>query len=140
MTSNQDIEQLRLLAIFHYVVGGIIALFSLIPIVHVVIGLAIVTGAFDVPDQGEPPPEFVGWMFVIIGSVVILCGLTIATCVIIAGRRLARQTNYTYCLVVAAIECTFMPFGTVLGVFTIIVLMRPTVKTAFGVPEPVHVE
>ena len=38
-----------------------------------------------------------------------------------------------YCLVVAAVECIFMPFGTVLGVFTIIVLMRPGVKERFGV-------
>ena len=30
-----------------------------------------------------------------------------------------------------------MPFGTVLGVFTIIVLMRPSVKAAFGYPKVV---
>jgi hypothetical protein len=35
------------------------------------------------------------------------------------------------CFVVAAIECIFMPFGTVLGVFTIIVLSRPSVKALF---------
>ena len=33
---------------------------------------------------------------------------------------------------VAAIACMFMPFGTVLGVFTIIVLMRPSVKERFA--------
>jgi len=32
----------------------------------------------------------------------------------------------------AGVECMFMPFGTVLGVFTIIVLMRPSVKEIFG--------
>ena len=41
----------------------------------------------------------------------------------------------------AGIECMFTPFGTVLGVFTIIVLMRPEVKTMFGIvtappPQP----
>jgi hypothetical protein len=30
-------------------------------------------------------------------------------------------------------ECLWMPVGTVLGVFTIIVLMRPRVKRLFGV-------
>jgi len=29
-----------------------------------------------------------------------------------------------------------MPMGTVLGIFTIVVLMRPSVKTLFGVAEP----
>jgi len=37
-----------------------------------------------------------------------------------------------FCFVVACIECLFMPFGTVLGAFTIIVLMRPSVKNLFA--------
>jgi len=32
----------------------------------------------------------------------------------------------------AAVACAFGPFGTVLGVFTIIVLMRDPVKELFG--------
>ncbi len=36
-----------------------------------------------------------------------------------------------FCLVVAGVECAFMPFGTVLGVFTIAVLMRESVKELF---------
>jgi hypothetical protein len=31
----------------------------------------------------------------------------------------------------AGIECVFMPFGTVLGVFTLVVLTRPSVKPLF---------
>jgi hypothetical protein len=31
----------------------------------------------------------------------------------------------------AGIECMFTPFGTVLGVFTIITLVRPSVKEVF---------
>ena len=43
-----------------------------------------------------------------------------------------------YCLVMAGIECLFMPFGTVLGVFTIIVLMRESVKEMFKVNEVIE--
>jgi hypothetical protein len=32
----------------------------------------------------------------------------------------------------ACIECLFIPFGTILGVFTIIVLSRESVKTLFS--------
>jgi hypothetical protein len=40
-----------------------------------------------------------------------------------------------FCLAMAGIEAALcMPLGTVLGIFTIIVLMRPSVKQAFGVP------
>ncbi len=37
-----------------------------------------------------------------------------------------------FCLIVAGIECLLMPYGTVLGVFTIMVLMRESVKERFG--------
>jgi hypothetical protein len=36
----------------------------------------------------------------------------------------------------AGVACMFMPFGTVLGVFTIVVLLRDSVKELFGVAEP----
>jgi len=36
-----------------------------------------------------------------------------------------------FCLIVAGIICIFMPLGTILGVFTIIVLVRPSVKAMF---------
>jgi hypothetical protein len=42
-----------------------------------------------------------------------------------------------FCLVMGGVECLFMPFGTVLGVFTIIVLMQEPVKQLFGVNPPV---
>ena len=50
----------------------------------------------------------------------------------LVGRGLAQRKRYMFCLVVACVECLFMPFGTVLGVFTIIVLSRDSVKALFG--------
>jgi hypothetical protein len=50
---------------------------------------------------------------------------------ILAGRFLAQRVYYTFCFVVAALECIFVPFGTILGVFTIVVLQRSTVKEMF---------
>jgi hypothetical protein len=132
---SEDIQHLRLLSIFHYVAAGILAVFSFFPIIHLMIGIAIVTGAFDELENGTPPPAFFGWMFTIIPGAFILCGFSMAICVAIAGRRLKCNRSYMYCLVIAGIECVFMPFGTVLGVFTIIVLMRPTVKGLFGVDQ-----
>ncbi|TWU43241.1 hypothetical protein Q31b_22790 [Novipirellula aureliae] len=133
METNQDAEQLNLLTIFHYVVAGMVGLFSLFPILHLVIGIGIVSGAFDVPDSGTPPPAFLGWFFILIPLAMMLIGLAFAIAIAITGRKLARRSGYMYCLVIAGIECMLMPFGTVLGVLTILVLMRPSVKTMFGV-------
>ena len=70
----------------------------------------------------------------VIGAVGILAGLTLAVLTVAAGRRLAKYRSHTYCLVVAALLCLFMPLGTALGVFTLIVLMRPSVKQLFSAP------
>lgn len=128
---NQDEEHLRLLSIFHYVVGGMTALFACIPFIHLALGIALVSGAFPVQPGRQGPPPFLGWLFIGIASVFILAGWALAISIFTAGRLLARRSRYMYCFVVAAIECILMPYGTVLGVFTIIVLNRPSVKALF---------
>ena len=72
-------------------------------------------------------------MLVIFPLVIIFCGLTFAIFLAVAGRRLTQRTSYTFCLVMAGCECLLMPLGTALGIFTIIVLMRPSVKELFNV-------
>jgi len=138
MNQSQDVDHLRLLSIFHYIIGGIVGLFSLFPLIHLAIGIGILTGAFDNVDQDEPPPELLGWLFVLLPSFFIFMGLAMATCIVVAGRKLSRRTGHLYCLVIAGVECFFIPFGTVLGVLTIVVLTRPSVKTLFGLPGAQH--
>ena len=128
---DNDLEHLRLLSIFHYVVAGLAALFSLFPILHLTMGFMMATGRFG--DSDEPAMRVFGWAFVFIAGAMITAGLTYAACMVVAGRSLAAHVRYTFCFVMAAISCAFIPFGTVLGVFTLLVLLRPAVKQLFGV-------
>ena len=135
---NQDLEHLRMLSIFHYVMGGIGALAATFPCIHLTIGILLVVApeSLGTGNQG-PPPAFLGWMFVIVAAFMILVGWTMAICVVLAGRSLARQTRYGFCFAVGCILCLFMPLGTILGVFTLIVLSRDSVKQLFeGVRNP----
>lgn len=131
---NQDQEHLRLLTIFHYVCAGLAALFACFPIIHLVLGLMMALRP-EVFDHGKnAPPAFLGWFFVVFASIFIFLGWTFAALLAWAGRCLGQRKNYTFCLVVGGVACLFMPFGTVLGVFTIIVLSRPSVKVLFASP------
>ena len=132
---TQDKEHLRLLAVFHFVVAGLAFLFALFPILHLLVGIAIVSGAFDGP-AGEEVPTFFGWFFVLFAGGWILFGVAFALAIAFAGRALQARRRYTFCLVMAGISCIFMPFGTVLGVFTIVVLMRDSVKRMFAATSP----
>ena len=125
---NQDSEHLKLLAIFHYVAAGMLGLFACIPFIHFFMGLALATGTF--PDT-DPEAQPIGIFIMVFAGLFILAGWTLAVLIAYAGRSLQKRERYTFCLVVAGVECIFMPVGTVLGVFTIIVLMRDSVKALF---------
>ena len=140
MTSNQDQQHLNILSIFHYVVGGLTALFACLPIFHLAIGISMLSGGFGpAPSDEAFPMQLFGLLFVIVPAIIILLGWALAGAIVVAGIFLSKRQKYTYCLVVAGLECIFMPFGTVLGIFTIIVLVRPTVKALFEANPPINV-
>jgi hypothetical protein len=129
---NKDTEHLQLLAIFHYVVAGVAALCSFFPLLYSVMGGFLLYAAqHPGPNNQEPPPVFLGWIFIAVGAVFFLAGITMAICILIAGRCLSRRKGYSFALVIACIECLFVPFGTILGVFTIVALSRESVKALF---------
>lgn len=112
---NKETEHLRLLAIFHYVVAGLAALFSLFPLIYTTVGaIFIFVARHGTPKPGEElPPELLGWIFVGIGSLLFLVGIAMAICILMAGRSLALRRRYSFALVLACVECFFVPFGTI---------------------------
>lgn len=121
-------DDIHLLSIFHWVLAGLAALFSALPLLYVAMGVAMLQGKFDGRNQ---PPPFFGWMMVVMGIALMLLGLGYAALVAYAGRCVGRTRHWTFVIVVAALSCAFFPFGTVLGAFTIIVLSKPEVKSLF---------
>jgi hypothetical protein len=134
---NQDLEHLRLLSIFHYVVGGLTALFACFPLIHLTVGLVMLfaPASLEHGQHGAPNDPAIlramGLLFTIFAGGFILAGWSLAVCVFLAGGYLRRRRHYMFCLVIAALLCMMAPFGTVLGVFTIVVLLRPSVKLLF---------
>jgi hypothetical protein len=131
---NQDREHLQLLAIFHYVVAGLGALCSFFPLLYTTIGVIFIFAArHGTAKPGEDlPPEFLGWIFAVLGSLLFLIGIAMAICILITGRSLALRKRYSFVFVMACIECLFIPFGTILGVFTIVVVSRESVRSLFA--------
>ena len=132
----QDLQHLYLLKIFHYINAGLCFLFMLIPTIHITLGLTMVFDPQSMADSQGPPPPFFGWMFVGIGVTVMLLLAALGVSQIIVGRSLTSFRRYTFILIIAGLNCLNMPLGTVLGVFTIVVLMRPSVKALFYGPGP----
>lgn len=127
----QDAEHLRLLAIFHYVMAGVTALVGSFPLLHVGLGIAMILGVLPGMET-DPGAHLGGWIFFLVGATITTCAWIFAAAVAWAGRNLAQRRRWTACFVVAVILCALAPLGTVLGVFSILVLQRPSVKALFA--------
>jgi nitrate reductase gamma subunit len=131
-----DEEQLRLLSIAHYIDGGLcIAFFSMF-IFHFVFFLFIGSNPqfFPAPGANHPgPPEGMFQVLSAILGVIILLGWAFGGLTIFVGRCIKRRVKRGLTLVVACVNLVFLPRGTLLGVATIIVLSRSSVKRAYGV-------
>jgi hypothetical protein len=126
--ADDDAEHLRLLAVFHYAVAGITALVSMLPGIGVVAGLALAIGGVEPQEEGA---RIAGALMAGCAAFFLTVGLAFAGLIALTGRALAQRRWYTFCLVVATTMCIAVPLGTVLGVFTIIVLSRPSVRATF---------
>lgn len=120
------------MALFHYVVAAIGALFAYFPLIPVALGIMMVVNPDSVAGaQGAAaPPPGIGYLCAGIGAWFVLLGWT-AACTFGSGRYLARRKGRMFSFIVAGFFCVFFPFGTVLGIFAIIVLSRDAVRRLY---------
>lgn len=133
---RNDDEHIKLLSVFHFVVGGL-ALFG---IAFLFMHYFILSTVFSRPElwkqQGGagPPAEFFSvfvYFYIFMGVVfLIACGANI-----LSGMFLRQRKHRMFSFVVAGLNFLQMPFGTVLGVFTIIVLLRDSVRLSYAARE-----
>ncbi len=125
-----DEQHLRLLSIFHYVVAAITALCACFPIIYLIFGVVMLSAP-----SHNGPPRALGVVFVVLPLLLMLVGWALAACIALAGHHLSRRRHYMFCFAMAWVMCLmviFCPYVTALGVFTIIVLSRASVKQAFS--------
>ena len=133
-TLDPDKKQyLQYLAIGHYVMAAMALVFGSIPILQILAGLFMATDVLgsvvrDVPTAGLAA----GVIFMLIGLIYVLAAWVYGLFMIKAAKALKEQRNHNLCVVMAAVSCLFVPVGTVLGIFTLLVLLDDDVKAAFG--------
>lgn len=127
-----DEEHLRLLPVFYWVLGGVDIFVSLYGLIYIGMGIMFATVPMEPSGlQGEPPPSFFGWFMFAIGAGFMLAFGLSAALRIATGFWIKNRRHRTLCLVSAGISCLSMPFGTVVGVFTFLALLRPSVAALF---------
>ena len=123
---NKDLNHLKILGIIHAIWGVLAILFGL------VFGLLFVAvGANpNVEISGNLSPSDAHQLFLWIGIVVIVLTSIYGILMMIAGGMLRKQRGYGFCFFISILDLFGFP-SIVLGIFTLIVLIRPTVKQLF---------
>ncbi|MBI1247222.1 hypothetical protein GC197_05180 [bacterium] len=131
-----DREHLKLLTIFYYIFAAL-DLFGLLVIGTQAVVMGTLFASMDhMPKmkghETSAPPDIFPFISGILAAYAVIIGI-VMVCHLITARSLSTRTNYTFCIVIGAVTCLSFPLGTILGVFTIIILIRPSVKSLFGV-------
>jgi uncharacterized BrkB/YihY/UPF0761 family membrane protein len=126
-----DTSHLNLLGIFHFICGGL----SFLGLGFLVLHYLMMQAVFANPDMWKntpnpPPPQFFEIfmaVYLVIGGF-LLVGLVLN---VMSGVFLRRRKHRTFSICVAALNCLNIPLGTTLGVFTLIVLLRDSVRRSY---------
>lgn len=129
-----DQEHLNLLKLSYYILAGTTGFVSLIAVLYIGLGALFASGVLPSTPNDAGNTRIMGLIFLSIGLVVLIIGLAITFLTYWAGRCLRDRRHRTFCVVIACLSCLHVPFGTAIGVCTIIVLGRPSVRALFETP------
>ncbi|HEU5179867.1 MAG TPA: hypothetical protein VFW45_03680 [Candidatus Polarisedimenticolia bacterium] len=128
-----DQEHLKLLSIGYLISGCLDAFFSLLGLFYIFMGvfLSRVIARAGAANMQGPPPEFVAWIFGFLGVAILLIMMASFVLKVLVYQRLRQRRSRIFCMVVAGLTCIWIPFGTLLGVLTFLVLARSSVIRLF---------
>jgi hypothetical protein len=145
----EDREHLSALSIGHFILAGV-ALLGGVPTLLIGVSgsklmdefgsdlsmaMGQIPGQSGVDPFGGSPDAMLQELNTLILSVVVsmvLLAVVSAIHLSVVGVQIRNRRWWTFCYLTGWGECLMFPFGTVLGIFTIIVLSRPSVKRLFG--------
>ena len=131
-----DEEHLRLLGIFHYIAGAITLVISLVFLVQFFLFSFIfdevMNNITDIALVGfyEFNPEIFS-LLVYLWIVLFLLFVAFGVAQIISGKFLRAKKHRIFSFIVAIINILFFPYGTILGIMTIIVISRSSVVALY---------
>ena len=146
----EDVEHLSALSIGHFILSGVALLGAVPTLLYGVAGAKLMDefgsdvsmAMGDIPGQtgvdpfgGSPDAMLQDLSALVTSLIVAAVVLTVVSAVhlFVVGWQIRKRRWWTFCYLTGWGECLMFPFGTILGIFTILVLSRASVKRLFGV-------
>jgi hypothetical protein len=147
-----DQEHLQLLSVLYMVYGGLAALAGLAGLCVVLAGVMIGAGGAAAAGWGAGwggatadgwpaaviAASLAGLFLIFLGGAVFVLAATSAVLRFLTAFALRQHRHRTFCLVIAVLVSLHVPLGSLLGIATLLVLLRPSVEHLFvhGQPPP----
>ena len=130
-----DGEHLRLLSVFHFIQGFLTIGVSLIFIFHFAL-FSFLTGFADQDTFGYGSDSEISYRMLSLISTLfgffIIVGVTFGIMQILSAVFLQKSKNRTFSIIISAIEILITPYGTILGISSLYVLNRDSVKELYS--------
>jgi hypothetical protein len=128
----KDESDLKTLSMLHYVWSALLGC-SGVGIIGYFIAVAAVVEQAPTRAGTDPQAQAVAMgAMAIVGFIIAAIMVLLFVVHIMAASGLKTRKRPTLIIIASALACTHMPLGTALGVWTIMVMQRPTVKALFG--------
>jgi len=150
------LDRLRLLSLAYYISGAIGAAMVSFLLIHfiVLIGISFIPAsqwdqspskptisqqgspspsaqASAIPNKNEAPPPIVFRLIAAAIGFIIVCGWILGALTAYAGYCIKKRKHKLLVLIMAAINCIWIPYGTILGIATILLFQWSEVKAEF---------
>lgn len=125
----EDEQHLTALAIGHFIYAALTGVIACVFGVYVVVAMFAFSSIPKSP--GAPPPAAIGAAVAGVFGFIALLILGMAAMLVFSGLSIQKRQRRTLSFVMACLICMNVPLGTLLGVLTLIVLNRPSVKELY---------
>ena len=130
-----DEQQLWLLSLGHYISGAMTIVFSSFFVLHLLMFTLIMNVpeiAQDMEANADPNmPDVLGVFRIFFGTIAFL-GISFGIAEILAGFFIKDRKHRAFTLIVAVPRIMMIPYGSLLTVFTFIILERSSVKDLYN--------
>jgi hypothetical protein len=132
--TSEDEQHLNALSVCHFIYAGLVAVATLGVGAVLLVTMLAAAGAATHGKGGPEAAAALGIVDIFIGIVVVLL-LAKTALIAYSGACIRKRRHRTLSVIMACLSCVNIPLGTALGVFTLVVLSRPSVKAMYEYAE-----
>ena len=134
--SSKERQHLKLLGLF-YIIFGVLGVLNLFGLCMIPLFEKALIGFQENVDMSHDQTEAVKATFRVLSLCLIALTIVHVFFNVLVGICLIRHWYYTACFLAGILTCLAFPLGTILGIFTLIVLSKTETKRLFGrtIPE-----